>query len=86
MTEFQRVLESLLEPISLPPEEKVTILRAIGRLKSQEQLFVIQIFQKHPEKITQFWYITKKKFEYLKDGKGNIEEILKEEIELFSSP
>jgi hypothetical protein len=53
-------------------------------LSRQEQVILLQLFQKYPEKISSFWVLSLKKFEYIKNGVGNLDDILQEEIDLFS--
>lgn len=60
------------------------LLLAIEKLNTQEQVLLLQLFQKYPEKIEAFWEVSQKKFAYLKNGVGNLDTILEEEIELFS--
>jgi hypothetical protein len=77
-------LEKIIQESTLSSDEARRLYEAIQKQGLQEQVFLFQIFEKYPEKIPAFWEVSKKKFEFLKDGVGDMDAILKEEIELFS--
>ncbi len=60
------------------------LLRVIEKMSLQEKIFLFQLFQNFPDKIPAFWEVTKKKFEYIKNGIGDMDKIIEEEIQLFS--
>ncbi len=81
---LEQSFRDLVVNTSLETDIQNRLLVAIEKLSSQEQILLLQLFQKYPEKIEAFWKISRKKFEYMKNGVGDLEKILQEEIELFS--
>lgn len=76
--------KNLLLASSLSADIQERLLRAIEKLNTQEQVFLLQLFEKYPEKIPAFWDMSKKKFEYMKNAVGNLNDIVEEEQKLFS--
>ncbi len=74
----------LIENSGLEQDIQRRLLVAIEKLSPQEQNLLLIMFQKFPEKIPAFWEVSLKKFEYIKNGIGNLDAILEEEIQLFS--
>lgn len=81
---LERQFRTLIENSGLEQDIQERLLRAIKKLSGQEQVILFQLFQKYPEKISIFWELSLKKFEYIKNGIGNLDAILEEEIQLFS--
>lgn len=77
------IFRTILQKIEFPQKEVEAVLRSISRLTVQEQVLLVQLFQKFPNKIPAFWEVTKKKFAYLKSGVGDMNTILQEEVQLF---
>lgn len=75
--------ENLVGQSSLAADIQERLLRAIEKLNTQEQVLLLQLFEKYPEKIPAFWEMSTQKFEYMKNAVGNINEILEEEKKLF---
>lgn len=75
---------SIIENSPLESDIQKRLLTAIEKLSPQEQNLLLILFQKFPEKIPAFWEVSLKKFEYIKNGVGNLDAILEEEIILFS--
>lgn len=78
------LFENLIDSQDFDKNTKERFLVALKKLSLQEQIFLLQLFQKYPEKIIPFWKISQKKFSYLKNGVGNLDSILEEEIKIFS--
>ncbi len=76
--------EKLLQESSLSEEIQKKFLLLLQKQDLQNQVFLLQIFEKYPEKIPAFWEICKKKFDFFKDGIGTLDAIVEEEIQLFS--
>jgi hypothetical protein len=81
---LERQFRTLIKNSGLEQDIQERLLLAIKKLSAQEQAILFQLFQKYPEKISEFWKVSLKKFEYIKNGIGNLDDILQEEIELFS--
>lgn len=81
---WKQSFEDVLQQTSLEQDIQTRLLVAIEKLSTQEQILLLQLFQKYPEKIPAFWEVSQKKFEYIKNGVGNLDKILKEELDLFS--
>lgn len=82
--EISEAFENAISSSPLASEEQKKFLAILEKINQQEQILLLQLFIKFPEKIVPFWEMTKKKLDYIKNGKGNMEKILKEEIEIFS--
>ncbi len=81
---LERQFRALVENSGLEKSIQERLFVAIQKLSRQEQVILLQLFQKYPEKISSFWVLSLKKFEYIKNGVGNLDDILQEEIDLFS--
>ena len=75
---FEKILTAALEK-----DVATRLMKVIVKMPLQEQIFLLQFFDKYPTKIPAFWEISKKKFDLLNSGVGDMDEILKEEVELF---
>ncbi|OGH66282.1 MAG: hypothetical protein A3B90_01720 [Candidatus Magasanikbacteria bacterium RIFCSPHIGHO2_02_FULL_41_13] len=81
---WKKEFTMLVESSGLKKNIQKRLLVAIEKLSLQEQNLLLIMFQKFPEKIPAFWELSLKKFDYVKNGVGNLDEILEEEIKLFS--
>lgn len=81
---WKKSFENLIQHTPLAQDIQTRLLLAIEKLSPQEQILLLQLFERYPEKIPAFWEVSRKKFEYTKNGIGDLDKILKEELELFA--
>ena len=81
---WKKEFTRLIENSELQKDIQKRLFIAIEKLSAQEQNLLLILFQKYPEKIPAFWELSLKKFDYVKNGVGDLGAILQEEIDLFS--